>query len=199
MGIVPLRFGTPMPAAADTGSSASIAALARRQYVQRDDGEYVWFWYTTTGIIIKYVLFFTFLAVILGWVVGGRMHAKRRLRKGLKPLSYHAWLLSRQERAQVDPAYAYSQGPNVVYGVYRPVYGGNNGNPGAGDYYGMHSMPPPVYDPARPPVYDGPPVGSKVDPVQDRQGQAQPQPQTQGLAPAQAGEFAPPAGPPPGR
>ncbi|KAI0452467.1 hypothetical protein F5B21DRAFT_332587 [Xylaria acuta] len=184
-GILPLRFGTPMQV--DSGSSSSsIMALARRQYVERDDGDYVWFWYTTPGVIIKYVLFFTFLFILFGWVVGGRIHAKRRLRKGLKPLSYHAWLLSRQERAQVDPTYAYPQGP-VVYGVYRPVYGTNGNN--NGEYYGMHPMPPPVYDPSRPPVYDGPQVGSKVDPVQDRsQG-------SQGSAP----EYAPPTGPPPGR
>ncbi|KAI8954955.1 hypothetical protein F4801DRAFT_414773 [Xylaria longipes] len=181
-GILPLRFGTPMQAG--SGSSSLLPALAARQ----DDGdgdEYVWFWYTTPGIITKYVLFFTFLFILFAWVVGGRIHAKRRLRKGLKPLSYHAWLLSRQERAQVDPAYAYPPGP-VVYGVYRPVYGNNNA--AGGEYYGMHPMPPPVYDPSRPPVYDGPPVGSKVDPVQDRS-------RGQGDAP----EYAPPAGPPPDR
>lgn len=126
------------------------------------------------------------------------MHAKRRLRKGLRPLSYHAvsfgrfimlisstnptqWLLSRQERAQVDPSFAYPQ-PGPAYGVYRPAYG--NG-PNSGGYYDMHPMPPPVYDPSRPPVYDGPP-GSKTDGApQDTQ--------AQGNAP----EYAPPAGPPP--
>ncbi|KAI0865044.1 hypothetical protein F4860DRAFT_342531 [Xylaria cubensis] len=183
MGVLPLRIGIPMQAG--SSSSSSISALARRQYVQGDNGDYVWFWYTTPGIIIKYVIFFAFLFILFGWVVGGRLHAKRRLRKGLKPLSYHAWLLSRQERAQVDPTYAYPRGP-VVYGVYRPVYGNDNNN--NGDYYGMHPMPPPVYDPSRPPVYDGPQGGSKVDPVQDRS-------QGQGSAP----DYAPPAGPPPGR
>ncbi|KAH8158285.1 hypothetical protein CIB48_g9960 [Xylaria polymorpha] len=163
--LLPLRFGTPMPAGSNSASSSIMAALARRQDGQRDDEDYVWFWYTTTGIIIKYVLFFSFLLIIVGWVVGGRFHAKRRLRKGLKPLSYHAWLLSRQERAQVDPTYAYPQP------VYRPVYG--NDHTGGADYYGMHSMPPP----------------------RDRQQQQQ---QQQGPA-AQASDFAPPAGPPPGR
>ncbi|KAI0505797.1 hypothetical protein F5B22DRAFT_491893 [Xylaria bambusicola] len=186
-GILPLRFGTPMQPSSSTDSSSSSPALARRQYVETDDG-YVWFWYTTAGVIIKYTIFFAFLLLLVGWVIGGRVHAKRRLRKGLKPLRYHAWLLSRYERAQVDPAYAYPQA------TYRPVYGNNSGGGGGGaDYYGMHSMPPPVYDPTRPPVYDGPPVGSKVDPVQDRQGQQAPM-QTQGVD-----EYTPPAGPPPGR
>ncbi|KAI8624115.1 hypothetical protein F5Y19DRAFT_455923 [Xylariaceae sp. FL1651] len=160
--------------------SDSAESLARRQI---DDGREEWFWYTKTGLIIKYTLFFAFLLLLAAWLIGGRTHAKRRLRRGQKPMAYHAWLLSRQERAQVDPAYAW---PQASYGVYRPVYGGNGG----GDQYGMHSMPPPVYDPSRPPVYDGPPAGSKVDPSQagagfNRQGGGD--------------EYAPPAGPPPGR
>ncbi|KAI1167051.1 hypothetical protein F5B18DRAFT_648067 [Nemania serpens] len=191
---IPLHIGTPMQPSiggrSDVVSSSSslLLALARRQLVSRDDDEDVWFWYSTTGVIIKYTLFFAFLFIIAVWVVGGRTHAKRRLRKGLKPLSYHAWLLSRTERAQVDPAYAYvAHAP-----VYRPVYGGDaNG----ADRYGMHPVPPPVYDPSRPPVYDGPSAGSKIDPVQDRHGLGQGEGQGQGAAP----EYTPPAGPPPGR
>ena len=110
------------------------------------------------------------------------------------------WLLSRYERAQVDPTYTYPQP------VYRPVYGNNAaaaaGGGGGADYYGMHSMPPPVYDPARPPVYDGPPVGSKVDPIQGRPAQGQEQgytqTQTQTQMPSGGDDYAPPAGPPPG-
>ncbi|GAP88753.1 putative ubiquitin-protein ligase sel1 protein [Rosellinia necatrix] len=182
-GGLPIHFGVPMPAGSDIESdSSSLVALARRQLTIRDDEDDIWFWYSTTGVIIKYTLFFTFLLILVGWVVGGRIHAKRRLRKGLKPLSYHAWLLSRQERGQVDPAYAYP--PQVaVYGVYRPAYGNNQGG---SEYYSMQPMPPPVYDPSRPPMYDGPPAGSKAD--------GQGQPQTQGVAP----EYMPPAGPPPG-
>ncbi|KAI1309897.1 hypothetical protein F5Y03DRAFT_392780 [Xylaria venustula] len=172
---LPLRIGIPM--------QPSSSALTRRQYVQDDNGDDVWFWYTTAGVIVKYTVFFGIVLLLVGWIIGGRFHAKRR------------WLLSRYERAQVDPAYA--SYPQPVYGVYRPVYGGNNG--GEGDHYGMHSMPPPVYDPSRPPVYDGPPVGSKVDPVQDRQGQTQTQTQTQTrTGTGTDDDYAPPAGPPPG-
>ncbi|KAI1187665.1 hypothetical protein F5B17DRAFT_452954 [Nemania serpens] len=195
---IPLHIGIPMQpsisgrsavASWSTSSSSSpLLALARRQLVSRDDDEDIWFWYTTTGIIIKYTLFFAFLFIIALWVIGGRAHAKRRLRRGLKPMSYHAWLLSRAERAQVDPTYAYAPPPPHA-AAYRPVYGGDvNG----AEYYGMHHMPPPVYDPSRPPVYDGLPAGSKIDPVQDRQGEGH----GQGAA---APEYAPPAGPPAGR
>ncbi|KAI1819765.1 hypothetical protein F4861DRAFT_112701 [Xylaria intraflava] len=161
------------------GNDGSLSSLLSRQWVEGDDGEDVWFWYTTPGIIIKYVIFLVLVLLLAGWIIGGRVHAKRRLRKGLKPLGYHAFLLSRSERAQVDPAYS----TPPVYGVYRPVYGN-----GGEEYYGMQPMPPPVYDPSRPPVYDGPPTGSKVDPVQSRQATA-----AEGPA-----DYAPPPGPPPG-
>lgn len=105
-------------------------------------------------------------------------------------LTLQKWLLSRAERAQVDPAYAARLRP--VYGVYAvPPYGTNpnhNHNGGA-EYYSMHPMPPPVYDPNRPPVYDGPPAGAKVDPA--------PAPHYGGQA-GGVEDYAPPAGPPPG-
>lgn len=53
------------------------------------------------------------------------------------------------------------------FGGYYPGVGG------AGDVYGMHAMPPPVYDASapRPPMYSGPPEGgSKVDAFQDASG-----------------------------
>ncbi|KAI1432168.1 hypothetical protein GGR50DRAFT_623440 [Xylaria sp. CBS 124048] len=165
-----------------SSNSGPLPALLARQWVQDDNGDDVWFWYTTPGIIIKYVIFLVFVFVLAAWIIGGRIHAKRRLRKGLKPLGYHAFLLSRAERAMVDPAYAV---PPSSYVNYRPVYGHPDG---AGEYYGLHPMPPPVYDPSRPPVYDGPSPGSKADPVQNRQPSA-----TGG-----AEVYALPAGPPPG-
>jgi hypothetical protein len=41
------------------------------------------------GIIIKWVILALFFGVFLGWFVGGYIHAKRRLKKGLPLLSYH--------------------------------------------------------------------------------------------------------------
>lgn len=81
-------------------------------------------------------------------------------------------LVSRAELARVDPAYAYPQATNVYYA------------PAGQGYYGMQPMPPPVYDPNRPPMYPGgpmpPPQGaSKVDPEQG------------------GADYAPPPGPPP--
>lgn len=137
-----------------------------------DDGD-VPFWWTRTGIIVKWSIFLAIVVGFMLWLVLGYMHAKRRINKGLKPLAYHRCLVGRAELARVDPAYAY---PQATYTNYPP--------PGAG-YYGMQPMPPPVYDPNRPPQYPGGPAppppmgGSKVDPEQG------------------AGDYAPPPGPPP--
>lgn len=89
------------------------------------------------------------------------------------------WLIPRTELAKVDPRYAYAAAP-AGYATYRP------------EYVGMHAMPPPpVYDPTRPPVYEGPDGASKVDPSQRRD-----EP-TNRPADQQADEYAPPPGPPP--
>ncbi|KAI0011950.1 hypothetical protein F4779DRAFT_615130 [Xylariaceae sp. FL0662B] len=147
--------------------------VGKRQYVEQD-GRLIWFWYTKEGVIIKWVLFLSFILLIGLYLVLGRVHAKRRLRKGMKPMAYHAWLLSRQERARVDPQYAWPQASYTNY----------NHNQAGPDYYGMHNMPPPVYDPNRPPMYEGgpPPMGGgKVDPAAART----------------SNDYAPPPGPPP--
>ncbi|KAI0895566.1 hypothetical protein F4806DRAFT_497134 [Annulohypoxylon nitens] len=153
--------------------------LVRRQYVE-ENGHLVWFWYTRTGVIVKWSLFLGITVLLALYLVLGRMHAKRRVNKGLKPMAYHNWLLSRQEKAGVDPRYAWPQASYTTYPA--PGYG-----PPPNGAYGMHSMPPPVYDPNnRPPMYEGggaPPMGStKVDPMQT------------GVT---GGEYAPPPGPPP--
>ncbi|KAI1464272.1 uncharacterized protein F4812DRAFT_217924 [Daldinia caldariorum] len=150
--------------------------IVRRQYVE-ENGRYVWFWYTRTGVIVKWSLFLGILLLLMLYLVFGRMHARKRIRAGMKPMAYHGWLLSRQERGAVDPQYAW---PQASYTPYQqgPGYGASG--------YGMHPIPPPVYDPNnRPPMYEG---GSKIDPVQT------------GVEPTRqpaGNDYAPPPGPPP--
>jgi hypothetical protein len=90
------------------------------------------------------------------------------------------WMISRNELARFDPRYAY---PQSTFGTYRQ----------AGEHYGMHAMPPPVYDPnaQRPPVYEPPTGATKADPSQWR---SEP---TRRPIEATYGDFAPPSGPPP--
>ncbi|KAF1837505.1 hypothetical protein BDW02DRAFT_577103 [Decorospora gaudefroyi] len=47
------------------------------------------FWYSEKGVIVKWIIFTTFIFLIFTWFVGGRIHAKQRLRKGLPLLGYH--------------------------------------------------------------------------------------------------------------
>lgn len=139
------------------------------------------FWYSKTGYIVKWSVFLGLFTLFGLYLILGYTHAKKRMRKGLPPLAYHRWLVSRSELARVDPRYAY---PQSSYNNYRP------------DYYNMQNnmpMPPPVYDPnaARPPVYDDPQGATKTAPSQWGQ-----QP-TYRPADQQADDYAPPPGPPP--
>ncbi|KAH8592096.1 hypothetical protein B0O99DRAFT_518210 [Bisporella sp. PMI_857] len=109
------------------------------------------------GQIARWSVFFAIIFLFSAYMIGGYLHAKRRIKKGLPPLAYHRWLLNRQQRARFDPNY---QNPQAYYSPYRPD----------GGQYGMHPMPPPMYNPNEPPppVYQPPAGGTKVDPSQWR-------------------------------
>ncbi|KAK0656604.1 hypothetical protein B0T16DRAFT_41632 [Cercophora newfieldiana] len=164
-----------------------MAFLTARQYRYCDRDENglidettcsVPFWYTKNGVIVKWSLFLGFITFIGLYLLLGYLHAQKRIKKGLRPLAYHRFLVTRRQMATIDPAYQYPQAE-----APRPYFYNQQ-------YFGMQNMPPPpVYDPtaARPPNYPGPPGGgppdgaSKVDPIQQN-----------------APEYQPPAGPPPG-
>ncbi|KAK7430229.1 hypothetical protein QQZ08_003204 [Neonectria magnoliae] len=131
-------------------------------YVIDDDG--VSWWYSDTGVIVKWVVFISISVIFLAWIVGGYLHAKSRLKKGLPLLAYHRCLVSRRTRAQYDPGYQYPQASYHQAGYHQPGYPMHP--PPNGQQ--MYSMPPPVYDPDRPPVYEPPAGGTKVDPAQAR-------------------------------
>ncbi|RYP11728.1 hypothetical protein DL765_007624 [Monosporascus sp. GIB2] len=176
--------------------------------VSRDDDyiydpNYVYWWDTRTGYVVKWALFLAFVTFIMLWMIVGRRLAKRNVRAGRKPPFGTAWLLSRHERALVDPRYAappwpgHGQGPpHAVYVHYQPGPHGQQ-PPAGGGWYNMQEMPPPppVYDANnRPPMYEGvgPAAGSKVDPNQGGAGGGE------AAGGPRGDEYAPPAGPPPG-
>ncbi|KAH3948309.1 hypothetical protein HBI56_126510 [Parastagonospora nodorum] len=126
-----------------------------------DDG----FWYTDKGIIIKWIILGVIFALFMAWFVGGYIHAKQRLKKGLPLLGYHRFLISYSERkrhgqvpqnhftfyAQEQPYYPQGQQPPYAQ------------RPGAGPY----AEPPPMYNNAdAPPQYFAPPGASKASPNQ---------------------------------
>ncbi|KAK7744086.1 hypothetical protein SLS53_003604 [Cytospora paraplurivora] len=140
-----------------------------------DDDTIVPFWYTSTGHIVRWVIFLCILVLFLAYVLGGYIHAKKRMRKGLPPLAYHRWLVPRHELARVDPRYALppqhpmyaAAAANNTNYHYRPGYQ-NQYDPS----YNMQSNmppPPPMYDPnaPRPPMYEAPQGGTKMAPNQE--------------------------------
>ncbi|PMD61523.1 uncharacterized protein K444DRAFT_628549 [Hyaloscypha bicolor E] len=162
-----------------------MSSILSRQNVNTDP-QFVYyendsFWWTRTGQIVRWSIFFAILGLFIAYMIIGYWHAKRRISRGLPPLAYHRWLLNRQQRARYDPSY---QNPHVFYTSY----------PQPGGQYGMNPMPPPMYDPnGQPPVYQPPAGASKVDPSQWRSEPTR--------RPAESGEQAPeydaPPGPPP--
>ncbi|KAK4105337.1 hypothetical protein N658DRAFT_503499 [Parathielavia hyrcaniae] len=151
---------------------------------------YVPFWSTRTGTILKWSLFLGIVVALCLYLMIGYIHAQNRIQKGLPPLSYHRFLVSRTTLARVDPHYQPPQ-PAGFY-PYAPER----------HYYDMHVMPPPVYDPnaPRPPMYE-PPAGSiKVNTTQQFQaGQSQhgQQSQQSHQQNEERFEYAPPPGSPP--
>ncbi|KAK1974008.1 hypothetical protein LZ30DRAFT_694647 [Colletotrichum cereale] len=130
------------------------------------NGRAIPWWYSRTGVIVKWSVFLGLTTLFALFLVIGYAHGKSRMRKGLLPLGYHRWLFSRAQLAQVDSRYAW---PAASYNTYRPEYHNIHPQAQGGGYYGMQGMPPPTYDPnsARPPMYAPPEGGSKVDPSQE--------------------------------
>lgn len=148
---------------------------------------YVPFWSTRTGTIVKWSVFLGIVTALSLYLLIGYVHAQKRIRKGLPPLGYHRFLVSRAALAQVDPRYRPPQPANLY--PYTPEQ----------HYYDMHAMPPPVYDPnaPRPPMYEPPAGSTKVNSTQQgAAGQSQ-QGQESRQEHEERFEYAPPPGSPP--
>ncbi|OTB19538.1 hypothetical protein K445DRAFT_314425 [Daldinia sp. EC12] len=76
--------------------------VVRRQYVE-ENGRYVWFWYTRTGVIVKWSLFLGILLLLMLYLVLGRMHARKRIRAGMKPMAYHGGFFPVKKEAPSIP------------------------------------------------------------------------------------------------
>jgi hypothetical protein len=130
------------------------------------------FWYTDTGIIVKWIILASFFLIFFGWFVGGRIHAKRRLRKGLPLLAYHRFLISYSERRR------HGQIPQNHFTFYQTQnpYAPNAPNlPYTQRQDGTWAEPPPLYQNTdAPPQYFAPPGATKVNPHQGAQGMEMP-------------------------
>ncbi|KAK4498818.1 hypothetical protein PRZ48_009328 [Zasmidium cellare] len=110
------------------------------------DGDGGSWWWSPTGMAIRYTIIILIFASLVLFFLGGYYHAQRRLRKGLPPLPYHAWMVRRRQ-----PRYNYYQQPHPYYQ-----------HPGPQQAYAMHENEPPLPPPpymAPPPAY-APPAGA---------------------------------------
>ncbi|KAG7292495.1 hypothetical protein NEMBOFW57_002530 [Staphylotrichum longicolle] len=140
------------------------------------------FWSSRTGAIVKWSLFLGLIVIVGLYLLIGYVHAQRRIQKGLPPLGYHRFLVSRSVLARVDPRYRPPQPANVY--PYHPD----------AQYYDMHAVPPPVYDPnaPRPPMYEPPSGATKINSNQQQPSSGPSQEQNE-----EGVEYGPPPGSPP--
>ncbi|KAF1912585.1 hypothetical protein BDU57DRAFT_522953 [Ampelomyces quisqualis] len=123
------------------------------------------FWYTDKGIIIKWIILGVLFALFLGWFVGGYIHAKRRLKKGLPLLGYHRFLISFSERKR------HGQVPQHHFAFYRQdqqaFYPHGSQQQQQGAYQprsdGPYAEPPPTYNGDAPPQYYAPGAAATKD------------------------------------
>ncbi|KAI4719261.1 hypothetical protein E4T48_04586 [Aureobasidium sp. EXF-10727] len=128
------------------------------------------FWWSSDGYGVRYgIIALVFIAIAL-LLFGSYFHAQRRIRKGLQPLAYHRWLVSRR-RFRATP---YPQN-NYTYYQQDPAYPPQQGYPMqnmGGAYHGPAEFqpPPPAYGNwEAPPVYQPPQGASKVAANQNTQ------------------------------
>ncbi|KAJ9615753.1 hypothetical protein H2200_001830 [Cladophialophora chaetospira] len=124
--------------------------------------------YSPAAFAIKWAIVAAIFLLFSLYFVGGYLHAQRRMKKGLPPLAYHRWLVTRRQKAafvaqypqhaHLFPFYRAQQAQAGPYG-----YGYNQGQ--AYQMGGMYGAPaPPAYnEPDYVPAYPGP---NKVDPNQ---------------------------------
>jgi hypothetical protein len=108
-----------------------------------------------TGIIIKWSILAAIFFLFMAWFVGGYIHAKRRMRKGLPLMAYHRWLVPYSERKK------WGQVPQNHFTFYTAQPYQVHPRPD-----GTYPEPPPMYNQDMPPGYVPPPGATKMAPNQ---------------------------------
>lgn len=105
---------------------------------------------------VRYSIVSVLFLIVIVYFLGGYLHARQRLRKGLQPMAYHRWMVRRQMYYAAAHPYARNQqqhGAPPAHGYY--AYGGT---------LPQHAYPPPAYnaDQPPPPVYAAGQDGGKT-------------------------------------
>jgi len=113
-----------------------------------------WWWTSPTAYAIKWGIIAGIFVVFIAIFLGSHYHAQRRMKRGLAPLGYHRWLVTRSQRSRFE---APAQDDFSFYP--------------AQDGYAMHGYvpPPPAYNPDgdNVPAYTPPEGASKANPSQN--------------------------------
>lgn len=153
--------------------------LFKRQCVDYDTQSncYNSFWWTDTGLAIRYaIVVFLFLVIVL-FLLFSYLHAQQRIKRGLPPLGYHRWLVTRRSH----PRYNF-QNPNAYYmGTNMPAQ-----QPG----------PPPYNNWDVPPQYQ-PPIGASKAMANQNYGRNDSVAEPSRAAQASEVQYPAPAHPPP--
>ncbi|KAF2498438.1 hypothetical protein BU16DRAFT_294255 [Lophium mytilinum] len=153
--------------------------------------QYDGFWYTTKGEIIKWCILAAIFVFFMAWFLGGYIHAKSRLRKGLPLLAYHRWLVPLRDRQRYGQT-PYGQAPQnhfTFYNTQQQQYQQQPYRANDGTYF----EPPPVYNHDAPPSYVPPPGATKLHPQQNAMemrphvGSGSQEPGGYGMAPGYSG------------
>lgn len=132
----------------------------------REDG----FWYSDKGTILKWVILACIFLFFMIWFVGGYIHAKQRLKKGLPLLFYHRFLVSYSERRRYGQA-GVPQNHFTFYQTQPQPYASHQNGPYQQRHDGAWSEPPPLYqNNDAPPQYFAPPGATKVNGNQRTEG-----------------------------
>ncbi|KAF2270726.1 hypothetical protein CC78DRAFT_140696 [Lojkania enalia] len=119
------------------------------------------FWYSDTGVIVKWCILAAIFFFFFAWFVGGYIHAKKRMRKGLPLMRYHRFLVPFRERQRwgQTPQNHFTFYAAQPYGQPRPQHGQRPD--------GTWAEPPPMYsNQDAPPGYVPPPGATKTHPNQ---------------------------------
>ncbi|KAF1932307.1 uncharacterized protein M421DRAFT_1952 [Didymella exigua CBS 183.55] len=149
--------------------------LAKRYCIEYVDGAIECFrdggfWYSEKGMIIKWTILGSLFGLFMLWLVGGYVHAKRRLKAGKPLLAYHRFLVSWQERKR----YGQEGTPQNHFTFYNAQNPYTAQPPYQQRQDGSWAEPPPLYNGDAPPVYGAPPGASKVSADQSGAGMEMP-------------------------
>ncbi|RMZ78085.1 hypothetical protein DV737_g4004, partial [Chaetothyriales sp. CBS 132003] len=105
-------------------------------------------WQLQTAIMVKWAIIGALFVGLLALVLGGYLHARRRMQKGKPPLSYHKLMAFYAAHPNLAESQAYFQRHPRLQSAFVPHYGPGHAASAEAGLYPMASYagpPPPAY------------------------------------------------------